>query len=145
MRNLSRIVMSTIVVAVLAACSSTAGNPPNPQVNPYAPQSGDGSMIEGEIRVDSAAIRLAESYPPQVFLDLAYFQPTPCYKLRLAVLPPDAQNRIVIHGYAVAEKDKPCTLMALTTPLHASLSLGSYPKGHYVVWLNGSEIGEFDS
>jgi hypothetical protein len=137
--------MSTIVVAVLTACSSNAGSPPNSQPDPYAPQPGDSSRTQGEIRVDSASIRLAESYPPQVFLDLAYFQPTPCYKLRLEALPPDAQNRILIHGYAVAEKDKPCTLMALTTPLHASLSLGSYPKGHYVVWLNGSKIGEFDS
>jgi hypothetical protein len=145
MINIRRTVMSMIVLALLAACNSTAGSPPNPQPSAYAPQPGDGSMMEGEIRVDSASIRLAESYPPQVFLDLAYFQPTPCYKLRLEVLPPDAQNRIVIHGYAVAEKDKPCTLMALTTPLHASLSLGSYPKGHYVVWLNGSQIGEFDS
>jgi hypothetical protein len=58
---------------------------------------------------------------------------------------PDADNRITLKAYAVAEKDKPCALMALATPLQASLNLGSFPNGHYSVWLNENQIGEFDS
>jgi len=50
-----------------------------------------------------------------------------------------------LKAYAVAEKDKPCTLMALATPLQASLNLGNFPHGHYFVELNGNQIGEFDS
>jgi len=35
--------------------------------------------------------------------------------------------------------------MALATPLRASLNLGSFPYGHYSVWLNAVKAGEFDS
>jgi hypothetical protein len=58
---------------------------------------------------------------------------------------PDAQNRIDVNAYAVAEKNKACTLMALATPLQASLDLGSFPQGQYSVWLNGKQVGEFAS
>jgi hypothetical protein len=58
---------------------------------------------------------------------------------------PDSKNRIDITAYAVAEKDKPCALMALATPLQASLNLGSFPSGHYSLWLNGVKVDEFDS
>jgi len=58
---------------------------------------------------------------------------------------PNAQKRIDMTAFAVAEKDKPCSLMALATPLQAGLHLGTYPPGHYRIWLNGTEIGEFDS
>jgi len=113
--------------------------------NPYAPQPGDVVMMRGELTIDSASLILTMSMPPQVTLKFAYLEPTPCYKLRVAVSQPDAQNRINISAYAVAEKDKPCALMALATDLQASLSLGSFPKGHYSVWLNGVKVDEFDS
>ena len=82
--------------------------------------------------------------PPQVMVNVAYFQPTPCYQLRVEPSGPNAQNQINLKAYAIAEKDKPCSLMALSTPLQASLNLGSLPKGHYTVFLNGNQIGEFD-
>src|SRR5262249_4313327 len=113
--------------------------------NPYAPQPSDSNLMTGDIRVDSASVSLAESQPPQVMVNFAYFQPTPCYHVRVTVEDPNAQNEINLKAYAVAEKDKPCALMALATPLQASLNLGGLPKGHYKVLLNGSQIGEFDS
>jgi hypothetical protein len=100
--------------------------------------------MAGEIKVDSASVFLAESQPPQMMVQINYFQPTPCYQLRIEASGPDAQNQINLKGYAVAEKDKPCTLMALATPLQASLNLGSLPKGHYTILLNGNQIGEVD-
>ena len=57
---------------------------------------------------------------------------------------PDAHNRIDIQAYTVAEKDKACSMMALATPLQASLNLGSFPQGHYSVWLNNARVGEFE-
>ncbi len=101
--------------------------------------------MAGDITIDSSSVFLAESQPPQVMVNFTYFQPTPCYHLRVEVSGPDEQNRIDLKGYAVAEKDKPCTLMALATPLQVSLNLGSVPKGHYTVWLNGNQLGEFDT
>ena len=137
-----RSILFTFVIVFLTACGPKAAEKPD---NPFAPQAGDSAMMAGDITIDSSSIFLAESQPPQVMVDFAYFQPTPCYQLRVEVSGPDADNRITLKGYAVAEKDKPCALMALATPLKASLNLGSFPGGHYFVVLNGNQIGEFDS
>ncbi len=146
MKTFNRIVSLLFVVVLLAACAPKATEAPAFQGdNPYAPQTGDNNLMTGDIQVDSASVSLAKSQPPQVMVDFAYFQPTPCYQLRVDVSGPDAQNQISLKSYAVAEKDKPCALMALATPLQASLNLGSFPSGHYKVLLNGVQIGEFDS
>jgi hypothetical protein len=113
--------------------------------NPYAPGAGDSDLMAGDITVDSASVFLSKSQPPQLMVNFAYFQPTPCYQLRVEISGPDSENHIALKAYAVAEKDKPCALMALATPLQANLDLGSVPRGHYVVFLNGNQIGEFDS
>jgi hypothetical protein len=34
--------------------------------------------------------------------------------------------------------------MALLTPQEMNISLGSFPAGHYTVWVNGQQVGEFD-
>ena len=132
-------------LTLLSACGPKATPVALQFDNPYAAQPGDGDLIAGDITVDSASVFLAESLPPQVMVNFAYFQPTPCYQLRVEVSGPDDQNQIGLKAYAVAEKDKPCTLMALAAPLQASLNLGSLPKGHYTVSLNGNQIGEVDS
>ncbi len=143
---IKRILLFALLAIALAACGPKATDAPVLQGNnQYAPQSGDNDLMTGDITIDSASVGLAESQPPQVMVNLAYFPPTPCYKLRVEVSGPDEQNRITLKGYAVAEKDKPCTLMALAIPLQASLNLGSFPKGHYTVLLNNNQIGEFDS
>ena len=146
MKTFNRIASFVFAVLLLAACAPKATETPVFQGdNPYAPQPGDSELMTGDITVDSSSVTLAKSQPPQVMVNFAYFQPTPCYQLRLEVSGPDDQNQISLQAYAVAEKDKPCNLMALATPLEASLDLGSFPSGHYTVTLNGDQIGEFDS
>ena len=147
MKTFTRILLFVLSVMLFTACSPAA-TPDAPGIrgsNPYVVQPGDGSMMRGEVRIDSASLNLAESQPVQAMLNLAYFPPTPCFSLRVETSQPDTQNRINVSAYAVAEKDKACTLMALATPLQANLNLGSFPKGHYSVWLNGAKVGEFDS
>jgi hypothetical protein len=146
MKRFKSILLSVILIAVLSACGSGAQAAPATLKfdNPYAPQPGDKDLMTGDIKVDSASVFLAESQPPQVMVQINYFQPTPCYQLRVEASGPDSQNQINLKAYAVAEKDKPCTLMALATPLQASLNLGSLPKGHYTILLNGNQIGEVD-
>ena len=147
MKTFTRVSLFVLAVVLFAACSPKAA--PTPAAfqgdNPYAPQAGDSAMLRGDIKIDSASLALAESYPVQVMLNFAYFQPTPCFQLRVEVSQPNSQDRITVSAYAVAKKDKPCALMALATPLQASLNLGSFPKGHYSLWLNDSNVGEFDS
>jgi len=141
-----RSILFAIAIVLLAACGPNATETPVFQGNnPYAPQSADSDLIAGDITVDSSSVFLAKSQPPQVMVNFAYFEPTPCYQLRVEISAPDADNHIALKAYAVAEKDKPCALMALATPLQASLNLGSFPSGHYFVVLNGNQIGEFDS
>ncbi len=139
-------ILFALAIVMLAACGPKATETPVFQGNnPYAPQPGDSHLMAGDITVDSSSVFLAKSQPPQLMVNFAYFQPTPCFQLRVEISGPDAENRIALKAYAVAEKDKPCSLMALATPLQASLNLGSFPGGHYIVVLNDNQIGEFDS
>jgi hypothetical protein len=145
MKSLKSILALLFVPLILSACGAKATPFALQFDNPYAPQSGDSNLMVGDITVDSASVFMAKSQPPQLMVNFAYFQPTPCDQLRVEVSGPNDQKQISLKAYAVAEKDKPCTLMALSTPLQASLNLGSLPRGHYAVMLNGDQIGEFDS
>jgi len=102
-------------------------------------------MARGDAEIVSASVLMAESFPPQISVSLAYRLPTPCYQLRVSISQPDSQNRIQLEIYGVAFKDKPCNLMALLMPQETNISLGSFPAGHYSVWVNGVQVGEFNS
>jgi len=146
MKRFTSILSWLFVITLLSACGAKATETPVFQGNnPYASQPGDSDLMYGDLTIDSTSVFLTKSQPPQVLVNFAYFQPTPCYQLRVEVNGPDEQNHINLKGYTVAEKDKPCNLMALATPLQASLNLGSVPAGHYTVFLNDNQIGEFDS
>ena len=146
MKIVKRISGFVLAVMLFTACGPKARATPVFQGdNPYAPQATDSAMMRGDVTIDSSSLSLTKSAPPQVMLNFAYFQPTPCNQLRVEMSGPDGQNRIDVTAYAVAEKDKPCALMALATPLPASLNLGSFPSGHYSVWLNNVKVDEFDS
>lgn len=146
MKPFRKILLFALAIALLSACGPKATATPVFQGdNPYAPQAGDSELMAGDLTIDSTSVFLAKSQPPQVMVNFAYFQPTPCNQLRVEISATDADNRISVNAYAVAEKDKPCALMALATPLQASLNLGSFTGGHYFVLLNGNQIGEFDS
>ena len=147
MKTFNRILLFALATFLFTACGTkeTLASVGFHGNNPYAPQASDSILMRGEVTIDSASLTIAETQPPQVILNFAYFQPTPCYQLRVEVGQPDAQNRIEISAYAVAEKDKACTLMALATPLQASLALGSFPQGQYSVRLNGKQVGDFSS
>jgi hypothetical protein len=146
MKKYNRILLLVLAIQLLAACAPKATSVPALQFdNPYAPQPGDSDLMAGDITLDSTSVFIDKSQPPQLKIFLNYFLPTPCYQLRVEVSGPDQDKQISLKAYGVAEKDKPCTLMALATPLQANLNLGSLPKGHYTVVLNGNQIGEVDS
>jgi hypothetical protein len=146
MKPFTRILSWLFALVLLSACGAKATQAPAFQGNnPYASQPGDKDMQRNDVTVDSSSLSLAKSQPPQVMLNFAYFPPTPCHQLRLEVSAPNSDNRIDVTAYSVIEKEKACALMALATPLDASLNLGSFPGGHYSLWLNGIEVGEFDS
>jgi hypothetical protein len=148
MTTKSKFFVSLLIVGVLlTACASQATAVPptaTPQVtNPYAPQAGDDLMTRGVTEIVSASVLATGSLPSEVSVALSYRLPTPCNQLRVEISQPDAQNRIQLSIYALAPKDKPCTLMALSTPMETSLNLGSFAAGQYTVWINGQQVGEF--
>ena len=147
MKTFNRILSFVFAVLLMTACApkAAAATAVLKFDNPYAPQAGDNNLMVGDLKIDSASVSPAEAQPPQLMVNFAYFPPTPCYQLRVEASGPDASNQINLKAYGVAEKDKPCALMALATPLPISLNLGSLPKGHYTVLLNGAKIGEFDA
>jgi len=110
---------------------------------PYAPQPGDSRLTRGSVYLDAVDVLVAESYPVQIFVALRGSLPTPCHQLRAQINPPDTENRIVIDVYSVAEPDAICVQML--QGFEANLALGSFPTGHYTVWVNGDQRGEFDS
>jgi hypothetical protein len=109
----------------------------------YEPQPGDSAWRRGSVYLDAVDMLIAESYPVQIFLVLRGNLPTPCHKLRIATNAPDPQNRIAVEVYTLADPNAVCIQML--EGFEARVALGSFPGGHYSVWVNGERAGEFDS
>ena len=114
-----------------------------PSTNPLAPEPGDSDLTRGNVYINEASLIIRESFPPQVSLTLAGDLPTPCNQLRVESSPADAENKIVVDVYSVIDPDEMCT--QVLEPFEESIDLGTFPTGHYTVWVNGELAGEFDS
>lgn len=119
------------------------GTPVEPETNPYAPQPGDSNLIRANVFVQQMDLLIRESYPPQISLVLNGELPTPCHQLRAQVNTPDTDNRINVDVYSVVNPDLVC--IQVVEPFEAGIDLGTFPSGHYSVWVNGELAGEFDS
>jgi len=138
-----------VLVLFLTACAPLTALPvstPTPaaaQPNDYAPGPADGRLMRSQAFLDSVNLLTLESYPLQFSLALAGNLPTPCNHLRVAVSPPDAENKIMVNVYSVADPNAVCIQML--EPFEVSLPLGSFPSGHYTLWVNGEQVAEFDA
>jgi hypothetical protein len=117
--------------------------PPLPINSEYLPQRDDGNLTRGNVYIDRSELLIMESYPVQIALVLQGSLPTPCNQLRVIAKPPDEQNRIQVEVYSVVDPQQIC--VQVLEPFEANIGLGSFPTGHYSVWVNGEMIGEFDS
>lgn len=123
--------------------SSTEQPVTRPDLPPiYAPRAGDEKLERAEVYLDSVDLLAMESYPPQFSLLLKGNLPTPCHQLRVEYREPDAQNRIMLEVYSLADPQAVCVQML--QPFEQSVYLGSFPAGHYTVWINGKQVSEFD-
>lgn len=114
-----------------------------PITNPFAPQPGDESLTRGNVYINEASLIIRESFPPQISLTLSGDLPTPCNQLRVEVKPPDGEKKIVVDVYSVVDPSQIC--MQVLEPFDAVIDLGTFPTGHYMVWVNGEMAGEFDT
>ena len=114
-----------------------------PSQNPLAPQPGDQSLTRGNVFITEASLVIRESFPPQVSVPIKGELPTPCHQLRAEINEPDTDNKIVVEVYSVVNPDLVC--IQVVEPFEEAVDLGTYPSGHYTVWVNGEMIGEFDT
>jgi len=138
-----------LAFTLLAACSpikTPSAVPPTAGGNPsYLPQPGDVSLKRDSVEIVKTDLTATASYPAQDVLTISYFTPTPCHQFRLRVSQPGIDKKISIEAYSLKKPEQVCTLMRLATPSQIGVNLGSYPAGHYTVWLNGVQVGEFDA
>ncbi|HBG75312.1 MAG: hypothetical protein A2X25_12315 [Chloroflexi bacterium GWB2_49_20] len=111
--------------------------------NPYSPQAGDAKLSRANAFLDSSKINIMESYPVQISVYLQGSLPTPCHQLRVDIAQPDAEKRIQIEVFSVVDPNIICIQMLQA--FDVNIPLGSFPTGLYSIWVNGTQIGEFDS
>lgn len=109
----------------------------------YAPQPEDVNLSRGEIFIDEKGLLIRESYPPQIALEISGNLPTPCHELRAVISEPDVENRINVEVYSVVDPNMMCT--QVLKPFMENIELGTFPGGHYSVYINDELAGEFDS
>ncbi len=143
----------TLLIVLLAACTPATANPNEgypPAEQPvtngnvdYLPRPSDSSLTRAEAILDSSSLSTLESSPLQFILTLKGSLPTPCHQLRVAVGQPDANQKINVDVYSVAKPDEICAQMV--KPFEVNVPLGSFPMGHYILFVNGDQVAEFDA
>lgn len=109
----------------------------------FAPSPADEGMTRGEAYLDDVQLLTLESYPPQFMLNIKGNLPTPCYQLRIAVSPPDAENKVNVEIYSIADPDQTC--VQVLAPFEVNYLLGTFPTGTYTLWINGEKVADFQA
>ena len=138
-----------LIFFAFTACSPSpdepvsSNEPPTSQTSDHIPSPGDSNLTRGLVYLDSVDLITMESFPLQFMLVLKGSLPTPCNELRVAVSLPDLQNKITVDVYSVVDPITIC--VQVLEPFEENVPLGSFPTGHYTLWVNGEQITEFDS
>lgn len=156
MKTTSFLVMA--LTLLLAACAPASGDNavsypepsyPDPSAGSmpanenFAPMPSDEGMTRSEVYLEDTQLLTLESFPPQFMLNLKGNLPNPCYQLRIAVSAPDAENRVNVDVYSIADPDQVC--VQVLAPFEVNYSLGTFPAGTYSLWVNGVKIADFQS
>ncbi len=113
----------------------------NNLTSPLDPVPGEESMTKGQVFIDSSKVEALNSNPNQAGLLLTGTLPTPCHYLRVNMTPPDAENKIVVEVYSLADPTAVC--VQVLQPFETTVNLGSFPAGTYTIWVNGQQAGEY--
>ena len=132
-----RHVMLLVFFALALASGACAG-----QADPasQAPSVEPG-MERFRITPATAEVLLAESLPVQVRLEISGELPDPCAKLGWAVVPGDDQGRIQVSLFVDRPTDAAC--VQVVAPYTASIPLGTFERGSYAVFVNGTQVADF--
>lgn len=111
-------------------------------IEPWQPKPGDDLLERGKAYLEGVQILVLESYPPQFKLDLKGSLPSPCHQLRVKVNPPDADRKIQVEVYSVANPGEICIMVL--EPFQISVPINNLETGRYAVLVNGEKAGEID-
>ncbi|NOT04357.1 MAG: hypothetical protein HOP27_07125 [Anaerolineales bacterium] len=148
---MKNILLTLMTILILSACAPATADPilpietPAPQTEEplYLPRPEDSKLTRGGVMLESTNLLTLESFPLQFTLELNGSLPTPCHLLRVAVNEPDSENKILLDVYSLTNPDLICT--QIVKPFEVNIPLGSFPTGHYTLWVNGNQVAEFDS
>jgi hypothetical protein len=108
----------------------------------YLPLSSDSHLTKAKVQIDSASLIFATGDPVQVELLINGYLPTPCHELRVHIPDPDEEGNIRIEIYSLTEPEILCE--QVLRRFNEKVILGTYPRGSYLVWINGGMVGNFD-
>ena len=144
-----------VMFFALSACTPAATEPgmdepvtnetamPQPSEPIPTPSPVDSNPVRGNAYLDSAELLTLESFPLQFTLVLKGNLPTPCHQLRVSVSTPDGNNKILVEVYSLSSPDAICA--QVLQPFSQNIPLGSFPSGHYTLWVNGEQVAEFEA
>lgn len=96
----------------------------------------DGERQVERVTIESVNVNIAESYPVQVFFDVAGTMPDPCWE---AQEPSIDEKGARIEIEIVAERDPDEMCAQVIQDYQHNISLGTMEPGDYVVDVNGVE------
>lgn len=150
---MKRLIPFLFALILLAACAPTqtplpdspisSDDPPPLKFDNTIPRHGDEELLRGAVFFDSVDLLVMESFPLQFTLVITGNLPTPCNQLRVNVNPPDAENKIIVDVYSLTAPDTMCA--EVLQPFSQNIPLGSFPAGHYTIWINSEKVAEFDA
>jgi hypothetical protein len=97
--------------------------------------------VDGEVWITSTDLRIMESFPIQVMLDVSGDKPTPCHEIFWTV--DDDGEVITIDMISQVASDAVCA--EVIEPFTIAVPLGSWDGESRQVVLNGEAAGSFDS
>jgi hypothetical protein len=100
-------------------------------------------LTRGNVYLKEASLVIRESFPPQISLIVKGDLPTPCNQLRAEIAAPNAENRIEVDLYSVRDPNEVC--IEVLQPFEEAIDLGTFPTGHYTVWVKREMAGAFDT
>jgi hypothetical protein len=106
--------------------------------NPRPPIAGN---IDGEVSITGADLRIMESYPIQVMLDVTGEKPTPCHEVFWTA--EDDGKVIAIRMISQVASDQACA--QVIEPFIVAVPLGSWEGEEREVQLNDEVVGLFQS
>ena len=97
--------------------------------------------VDGEVSITGADVRIMESFPVQIALDVTGEKPTPCHEIFWTV--EDDGEVIAIEMISQVAADQVCA--EVIEPFTIAVPLGSWAEESREIQLNGEIVGSFET